>query len=313
MGASRGGAVVERATAEPGVPRIPRYERPHEAASAEAPAGPCVPYADTDAAIAGSALSPGARTLLRGLLRVGTTRVFGGGGVGIEYASLLKTAARPEYLFAHAEEAAAHLRAARADVLIVPGMSAYPVAAMYAIVAGLPAIFLKKAKLGAEEPGALPAGSFVIPSYTGDGDVLMHADADAAQDIVDAVVLPQLAAQADHPHPTLTLRAAGADDIIDKATMAEAVGVSAVALGEAAIADVVRRHRAATGDVRPIATRVELAGWVTPLIKGYNRPSERLEARFGLRPFAGITVTSVHLDPPAIGVEGVGVVGFRGR
>ena len=293
---------------------LPRYERPRE----EIPVGNAsltqdyVAYADTDATIAASALSPGAQRLLQGLLRVGTTRVFPGGGVGIEYGSLLKTAARPDFLAPHIAETAAHLHAHRADVLVVPGMSGYPVAAMYAVVAGIPAIFLKKGSLGDQTPPTYPAGSFVIPSYTGEGDVVMHADQDAAQDIVDAVVGPQLAAQRGLPHPILTLRAAGADDIIDKATMSEAVGDSAVVIGRAAIADFVRRHRVATGDTRPIGDRVELIGWVTPLIKGYNRPRERLAQRFGCHPFAGITVTSVHLDPPAIGVEGLGVMGFRG-
>jgi hypothetical protein len=31
---------------------------------------------------------------------------------------------------------------------------------------------------------------------------------------------------------------------------------------------------------------------------------------FGIVPFAGLNVTGVHLDPPAIGIDGLGVVGF---
>ncbi len=292
-------------------PVLPRYERPREEIGPEVATLPtaCVPYAEGEAAITASALSEGGRGLLRGLLRLGTARVFPGGGVGIEYGSLLKTAARPEYLAAHAAEAAAHLRARRADVLFVPGMSGYPVAAMYSVVSGIPAVFLKKLKL-AEGGPVYPAGAFVIPSYTGEGDVVMHADQDAAQDIVDAIVAPQLDAQRDVERPTLTLRAAGADDIIDKATMSLAVGENAVVVGTAAIQDFLRRHRETTGDPRPIEARVEVVGWVTPLIKGYNAPQERLDRAFGVRPFAGINVTSVHLDPPAIGVEGVGVLAF---
>jgi hypothetical protein len=68
----------------------------------------------------------------------------------------------------------------------------------------------------------------------------------------------------------------------------------------------------ATGDVRPIVPKVEVVAWVTPLIKGYNRPQEHLKRHFGLVPFAGLNVTSVHLEPSAIGVEGVGIVGFAG-
>lgn len=294
---------------------LPRYDRPRE----EAPPDPTlagrevIPYAEAGSAIAASPLSEGARALLRGLLRLGCTKVFPGGGIGIEYGSLLKTAARPEYVGGHVAEAAAHLRAQSVDLLVVPGMSGYPIGAMYAVVAGIPAILLKKAKHLGEGAAAHPPGAFVIPSYTGEGDVVMSADLDAAQDIVDRVVAPQLAAQADAARPVLTIRAAGADDIIDKATMSQAVGESALAIGEATIADCVRRHRAATGDARPIAARVEVVAWVTPLIKGYNHPHAHLRRTFGLAPFAGLNVTSVHLSPSAIGVEGVGVLGFAAR
>jgi len=299
-------AATDLTTPEPSR-RLRRYHRPREAPCPDpAAAGAClVPFAQSDAAIAASTLSPGSRALLRGLLRVGATRVFPGGGVGIEYGALLKTAVRPEYLAGHVAEAAAHLRRQRVDLLLVPGMSGYPVGAMYAIVAAIPALLLKKAKLGEGDPAAYPTGAFVIPSYTGDGDVVMHADPAAANDTIAAIVAAHLAAQADLPEPTITLRAAGADDIIDKATMSFAVGESAVAIGEAAIADAIVRHRAATGDRRPIGVRVVVVAWVTPLIKGYNRPHEVLRRSFGLEPFAGLNITGVQLDPPAIAVEGV--------
>jgi hypothetical protein len=289
-----------------------RYERPREEPANLLPpaADEVVPYERADAVIAACGLSAGSCALLRGLLRVGCTRVFPGGGIGIEYGSLLKTAARPDYLAGHVAEAAAHLREKRVDLLLVPGMSGYPVGAMYAIVSGIPAVLLKKAKL--QPDGAYPPGAFVIPSYTGEGDVVMSADEAAVQDIVDGVVAPHLTAQRDASEVTLTIRVAGADDIIDKATMSQAVGESALVVGCAAIEDFVRRHRQATGDTRPIVPRVEIVAWVTPLIKGYNRPHEHLKRHFGLVPFAGLNVTSVHLEPSAIGIEGVGIVGFAG-
>jgi hypothetical protein len=46
------------------------------------------------------------------------------------------------------------------------------------------------------------------------------------------------------------------------------------------------------------------------LIKSYNRPREHLWQTFKLQPFAGLDIYSVHLDPPAIGVTGVGSIGF---
>ena len=307
---------IEKAEAavRPGgtVPVLPRYERPREE-RATVSAGDCAPCADAEVAIAASALSDGAKAMLRGLLRLGTAREFAGGGVGIEYGSLLKTAARPEYVAGHVAEAAAHLRERRVDLLLVPGMSGYPIGAMYAMASGIPAVLLKKARLEGDGQRTYPAGAFVIPSYTGEGDVVMHADPAAVQDIVDGIVAPQLAAQAGESEPTLTLRTAGADDIIDKATMSRAVGESAVIVGEASIADWLRRHRAATGEARPIVARVEVVAWVTPLIKGYNRPQEHLRRAFGIAPFAGIDVESVHLSPPAIGVAGVGVLAFEGR
>jgi hypothetical protein len=290
-----------------------RYERPREEAADLLPlaAEEAIPYERAEDAIVASGLSDGSRALLRGLLRVGCTRVFPGGGIGIEYGSLLKTAARPDYLAGHVAEVAAHLRERRVDLLLVPGMSGYPVGAMYSIVSGIPAVLLKKAKL--QPDGAYPPGAFIIPSYTGEGDVVMSADEAAVQDIVDGIVAPQLAAQSDAAEVTLTIRAAGADDIIDKATMSQAVGESALVVGCAAIEDFVARHRAATGDGRSIAAKVEVVAWVTPLIKGYNRPQEHLRRHFGIVPFAGLNVTSVHLEPRAIGIDGVGIVMFAGQ
>jgi hypothetical protein len=289
-----------------------RYERPREEQAAMPPVGveEVIPYAGLEPAIAGAALTDGAKALLRGLLRTGCTRDFPGGGIGIEYGSLLKTAVRPDYLAGHIREAAEHLRERRVDLLLVPGMSGYPVGAMYAVVAGIPAMLLKKAKL--QPDGAYPAGSFVIPSYTGDGDVVMSADEDAIFDIVAAIVGSQLDAQRNAEELVFTIRAAGADDIIDKATMSQAVSESAVIAGSVAVDRYVEQYRARTGDRRPYSTRVEVVAWVTPLIKGYNRPHQHLHRHFGITPFAGLNITSVHLDPLAIGIEGIGVIAFAG-
>jgi hypothetical protein len=289
---------------------VRRYERPREEPVHLIPpaAEEVISYEQSEVAILASPLTSGARALLRGLLRVGCTRDFSGGGIGIEYGSLLKTAARPDYLAEHVAEAAAHLQERRVDVLLVPGMSGYPVGAMYSIVSGVPAVLLKKAKL--QPDGTYPPGAFVIPSYTGDGDVVMSADEAAVQDIIDECLAPQIAAQRDLPSLTLTVRVAGADDIIDKATMSQAVGESAVAVCGAAIEDVLRRYRARTGDEREAEISIEVVAWVTPLIKGYNRPQEHLQRHFGVAPFAGLNVTSVHLEPSSIGIEGVGILQF---
>ena len=65
-----------------------------------------------------------------------------------------------------------------------------------------------------------------------------------------------------------------------------------------------------SGDNRPVHCRTEIVAWVTPLIKSYNGPREHLKRHFGVEPFAGLAIVSVHLDPPALGIEGVGVVAF---
>jgi hypothetical protein len=288
---------------------LPRYTRPREESIA-APREGIIPFTQSDAAIENSTLSAGSRALLRGLLRVGSTRMFPGGGAGIEYGGLLKTAARPDYIAAHVREAANHLQERQADLLLVPGMSGYPVGAMYALAANTPALLLKKSQLGDANPNAYPAGAFVIPSYTGEGDVVMHADPAAVEDIVTTIVARKLAEQIDQPVIELDLRVAGADDIIDKATMSQAVSESAVVIGEEAIGRCLTRHRAQTGDPRPANIRVSVVAWVTPLIKTYNRPREHLWQWFKLQPFAGLDLYTVHLDPPAIGVTGVGSVGF---
>ncbi len=288
---------------------LPRYTRPHEDVAA-APADTIIPFAQTDSAIADSVLSEGSRALLQGLLRIGTACVFPGGGAGIEYGGLLKTAARPEYIAGHVAEAADHLRQQRVDLLLVPGMSGYPIGAMYALAAGIPALLLKKSRLGDEPPNAYPTGAFVIPSYTGEGDVVMQADPAAVADIAATILARKMGEQAGQPSVEIELRAAGADDIIDKATMSTAVGESALAIGDAVMRDWIVRHRARTGDDRPISAKVSMVAFVTPLIKVYNHPYDHLRQAFGLRPFAGIDVTGVCLDPPAIGVAGVGTVAF---
>jgi hypothetical protein len=289
------------------------YTRPPEQPAPPPPAAEIVPYAESEAVIARSSLTPGGRELLRGLLRVGTTREFPGGGVGIEYGSLLKTAARPDYLAQHIAEAADHLVEAKTDLLLVPGMSGYPIGAMYALAARVPALLLKKSQLDGANPNAYPAGAFVIPSYTGDGDVVMHADPAAAEDIFATIIARKLMEQEDRDEVTLDLRVAGADDIIDKATMSHAISESALVIGEAAMNHAVARHRAFTGDTRPITTRVAVTAWVTPLIKGYNRPYEHLWEAFRLRPFAGLNLSGVYLDPPAIAIDGVGAFAFAQR
>ena len=289
-----------------------RYERPHEVIETTSiAAADVVPYDSLPEHLASCDLSPGAKALLVGLLRLGRTAIFPGGGAGIEYASLLKTATRPDHVALHVREASQYLREHRVDLLVVPGMSGYPVGAMYSVVSGIPAVLLKKQK---HVPGAdaarYPAGSFVIPSYTGEGDVVMSADLPAMQDIVDSILAPQLATQAGAETIRLSIRVAGADDIIDKATMSQAVSESAMIVGKAALERFVAQHRFRTGDTRPVEDDVQVVAWATPLIKGYNRPHEHLHKWFGILPFAGLSVTSVHLDPPALGIEGLGIVAF---
>jgi len=290
-----------------------RYERPHEVAIASepVPTGEVIAFAHLDQRLDTSTLTPGARAMLRGLLRLGRTAIFPGGGAGIEYGSLLKTAARPDHVGIHVQEAATYLHEHDVDLLVVPGMSGYPVGSMYSVVSGIPAVLLKKQKHVPDvEAARYPAGSFVIPSYTGDGDVVMSADLPAMQDIVDSILLPQMEAQAQQEAVRLTVRVAGADDIIDKATMSQAVSESAMIVGAAAVERFVTRHRYLSGDDRPIEHEVRVVAWVTPLIKGYNRPHEHLHRWFGISPFAGLNVTSVHLDPPALGIEGLGIAAF---
>jgi hypothetical protein len=94
-----------------------------------------------------------------------------------------------------------------------------------------------------------------------------------------------------------------ADDIIDKATISQAVSESALVIGRVATARFVDRFRTETGDLRPVSDDVQVVSWVTPLVKASARPR--------ITPFAGLTVTSVHLDPPGLGVDGLGVVAFR--
>lgn len=150
-----------------------RYQRPVESASPTVPSRKIISPADHGAAIDASRLSDGSKALLRGLMRLGRTATYSGGGVGLDYAGLLKTAVRPDILQLHVNEASTVLREQQVDLLLVPGMSGFPVGTMYATVAGIPALLLRKEPWRGEgRERTLPPGSFILPSYTSAGEVL---------------------------------------------------------------------------------------------------------------------------------------------
>jgi hypothetical protein len=291
---------------------VRRYERRRET---EAPARrerqPVIPGSQVAAAIDASDLTTGAKQLARGLIELASVRAFPGGGLGIEYGSLLKTAVRPDLIAGHVQEAAAHLREQRVDVLLVPGMSGYPIGSIYAFAAGIPAVLLKKNEIRPDRPIDYPPGAFVIPSYTGEGDVVMTADPAGVQGIVSDLLEAQLEAQAGAPDLHFTLRFAGADDIIDKATMSQAVSESAAVIGELAVETFLAEYRARTGDTRRTNAHIEVVAWVTPLIKSYNNPQGYLQRLLGITPFAGLEITGLQTDPHAIGIKGIGMVPLK--
>jgi hypothetical protein len=291
---------------------IRRYVRPVEQQTRRERITPLTPKM-AEQAIALSMLSSGSKTLLRGLLELGSVQNFPGGGIGIEYGSLLKTAVRPDIVAGHVEEAAKHLQERQVDVLLVPGMSGFPIGSIYSYVAGIPAILLRKSEIRSDRPLTYSAGAFVIPSYTGEGDVVMTADPTGVQDIVDGLLATQLAAQKEAEELHFALRCAGADDIIDKATMSHAISESASVIGEVAIETFVSEHRKRTGDQRRAHAHVEVVAWVTPLIKTYNDPQGQLRRSFGITPFSGLSITGLQTDPQAIGIEGVGMLPLHGH
>jgi hypothetical protein len=289
---------------------VPRYERAPEPAHAVAPER-IIPVAERADAVARSLLSPGSRALVDALLRTSWPRIFPGGGLGIEYGALLKTAARPDLLAPHIAEVVAHLRAAAIDVLFVPGMSGYPIGAMYSQASGIPALLLKKQPYPAAEDAEYAPGSFVIPSYTGGNDTLISADPSAARDILAVIVDRQLADQTNPAEITIRVRVAGADEIIDKATMATAITETAPVFCRSVIDDLLAQMSDLIAG-RPVTVDVTVAAWVTPLLKGYNGAAEILRSRCLVEPFAGLTITSLRIDPPAIGIEGIGVLACNG-
>jgi hypothetical protein len=285
-----------------------RFDRAVEGTPAPADAaGPQVARDGLEAAIARSTLTEGGRSLARGLLRTARPAVFPGGGIGLDYASLLKTAARPDVVGPHVQEAARHLTDRGVDLLFVPGMSGYPIGAMYSLASGIPAVLLKKQRHGLDPSGPYPAGTFVIPSYTGEGDTVISADLAAVRDILADLVAGQLSLQEGTTRPRVTVRVAGADEIIDKATMAQAITETAPEVCHAVVRELLDGLPEAAGR-SDVEIDVRVVAWVTPLLKGYNRPAERLAERTGIVPFAGLTITAIELDPPAIGIAGLGLV-----
>ena len=279
---------------------IRHYLRSDEAPMTELP-DTVIPADELDPALAASSLTPGGRELVRALVRTARPQLFPGGGLGIEYGALLKTAARPDLLAGHIAEVVAHLHEPRIDLLVVPGMSGYPIGAIYSAASGIPAVLLKKSLFPPDdEPERYPPGSFVIPSYTGGGDTVISADLAAVRDIIAAVIERKRAANGGHLPDLLTLRIAGADEIIDKATMATAITETAPIFCRSVAEELL--------DSAEFGLEVTVEAWVTPIVKGYNRSAELLTERFGIVPLAGVTITSLHLDPPAIGFDGLGVV-----
>jgi hypothetical protein len=258
-------------------------------------------------AIASSSLSRGGKALVTALLDTSRPRVFAGGGLGIDYAALLKTAARPDLIAPHIAEVAAHLRNADVDLLFVPGMSGYPIGAMYSQASGIPALLLKKQPDPPSEETQYAPGAFVIPSYSGNGDTLISADTAAAAGILAGIVDHQLAVQSELAEITISIRVAGADEIIDKAIMATAITETAPVFCRSVVEDLLENRHEQLRD-RPVTIDVRVVAWVTPLLKGYNRAAESLEHRCGIVPFAGVTIASLQLDPPAIGIAGVGLL-----
>jgi hypothetical protein len=223
---------------------------------------------------------------------------------------MLKTAARPDLIAPHIAEVARYLHAAEVDVLFVPGMSGYPIGAMYSQASGIPALLLKKQPYPPSGETQYAPGAFVIPSYTDSGDTLISADTAAAADILAAIVDRQIAAQSGSDRIAISIRVAGADEIIDKAIMATAITETAPVFCHSVIADLLG-DRAASIAGRPVDVDVAVVAWVTPLLKGYNRAAELLHSRCGISPFAGVTISSLQLDPPAIGIEGIGLLACR--
>ena len=285
---------------------VPRYERSAEQPRTGTPVR-IIPVSERNRAITDSSLSDGGKALVIALLRISRPRHFPGGGLGIEYGALLKTAARPDLLAQHISEVVAHLRAAQVDILFVPGMSGYPIGAMYSQAGAIPALLLKKQPWPPSDETEFAPGAFVIPSYTGSGDTLISADPAAATDILAAIIDRQLDAQADAAEVAITVRIAGADEIIDKATMATAITETAPTFCRAVIDDLLDARAEQIRD-RPVSIDISVQTWVTPLLKGYNGAAEILQSRCGITPFAGVTITSLHIDPPAIGIEGIGVL-----
>jgi len=291
---------------------VRRYQRAiEEAAAGQRERRPVIPEATLERVIAESSLTPGARALALGLAQLGSVRAFPGGGLGIEYGSLLKTAVHPQFIAPHVTEAAAHLARESVDVLLVPGMSGYPIGSIYAFSAGVPAVLLKKNEIRLDRPIDYSPGAFVIPSYTGEGDVVMTADPAGVRSAIAPLLERQIAAQPEAAEIELGIRFAGADDIIDKGSMAIAISESAEAIGEWAIESWLVDYRARTGDTRRIRRSIQVVAWITPMIKSYNQPQAQLRKLLGITPFAGLEITALQSDPPALEIEGLGMLGLR--
>lgn len=268
-----------------------------------------IPFTEAQPAIEASSLSQGSKDLLSGLLQIGSAKVFPGGGVGIEYGGVLKTMTRPDIIKEHIREAADHLREKEVELLYAPGMSGFPYAAMVSLESGISSVLLKKSKHDTD-PSHFPPGSFIIPSYTGEGTVMIAPDMHGVQQAVDTILSTKLKEEPERTE--IIISQAGADDIIDKATMSTALCEMTDVTTRAAVDHFFHRYFLQHPfDTRIFDVSINTVAFVTPLMKGYNKPHDELERKFGFKPFAGVTINSLHLEPPAIGIEGIGILEFN--
>lgn len=138
---------------------------------------------------------------------------------------------------------------------------------------------------------------------------MISADISAARDILRTLIDRQLIAQQRDLEVHVSVLIGGADEIIDKATMATAITENAPIFVRAVV-DELLAHRSSEIGNRSIEIDCRVVAWATPLIKTYNNADSTLRERFGIAPLAGVAITGIQIDPPAIGIAGLGWIGF---
>lgn len=283
--------------------KLPRYIRPAETRPPKIATDSIIPFSRVKEAIRNSQLTPGGEGLLIEILSNGGIVNFGPGNPGVFYPTLKSEENLPLHAVAHhINEVSDHLHANKVDLLFIPKNSGVPIGRRCAKQAEIVPIFLDKLE-PSDDGNLYPPGSFVIPSYTGEGERVMSPPTAVLEEAVFGIMESQLR-KGQH----VIIRQTAYDDMGDKWTMGEAIRKHSAEAIHAAVVKYLKEN--------PVRQDVTVStAWqpmAVTLAKYYTTPTDQVVRKIGALPLVGLPITEIDLERQAIGILGVkGALGFK--